>query len=77
MERKNFYFQRSNGEIVLLAENVTEKEAMVIMREFLNKHNYKSYYTRIIEQPDGRMYDVGSWSEFFYWREPNDKIDKT
>lgn len=72
MERKNLYFQRSNGEMVLLAENMTEKEAMVIMHEFLNKHNYKSYYTRIIEQPNGRMYDVGSWSEFFYWMVQND-----
>jgi hypothetical protein len=69
MVRKNFYFQRSNGEIVLLAENVTEKEAMIVMHAFLNERNYKSYYTRIIEQPECRMYDVGSWTEFFYWGE--------
>ena len=69
---RNFYFQRSNGEMKLLAENVTEQEAMKVMRQFLDEHNYKSYYTRIAEFQSCRMYDVGSWAEFFYWGELND-----
>ena len=32
----DFYFKRSNGELVLLAENVSEEEAMVKMKEFLD-----------------------------------------
>lgn len=69
---RNFYFQRSNGEMRLLAENVTEQEAMIVMHAFLDEHNYKSYYTRIAELQSCRMYDVGSWTEFFYWGELND-----
>ena len=69
---RNFYFRRSNGEFKLLAENVTEREAMVIMHKFLDDHKFKSYYTQITEHKDCRIYDVGSWSEFFYWGEPTD-----
>ena len=69
--KRNFYFQRSNGEFKLLAENVTEQEAMQIMHKFLDEHKFKSYYTQITEHKTCLTYDVGSWSEFFYWGEPN------
>lgn len=61
----DFYFKRSNGELVLLAENVSEEEAMAKMKEFLDQHNYKSYYTRVCQHGNEVHYDVGSWSEFF------------
>lgn len=61
----DFYFKRSNGEKVLLGENVTEQQAMVLMNNFLAEHNYKSYYTRAYKMGNRVYYDVGSWSEEF------------
>ena len=73
MEKHNFYFIRANGEYLLLAENVEEKEAMRAKQEFLNKHNYHSYYTRSWTTEEGTMYDVGSHTEFFFWGEHNNE----
>ena len=69
--KRNFYFQRCNGELICLGTNVEEKEAMMLMHQFLDSKEYKSFYTRVTEYPTYREYDVGSWSEFFYWGEPN------
>lgn len=67
-EKKNFYFQRSNGEYILLQEDCTESQAMMKMKKFLDEHNFKSYYTRIWNNENGnRWYDVGSHTEFFIW----------
>ena len=66
-EIRNLYFQRSNGEHRLLAEDVTEDEAWREMKKFMNDHNFKSYYTNIWEEDGVKTYDVGSWSEFFKW----------
>lgn len=66
MERiGDFYFKRSNGERILLAENVNQKAAFAAMSKFLDDHNYKSYYTRTWEKDNELWMDVGSWSEFF------------
>ena len=72
----DFYFKRSNGELVLLAENVSEEEAMVKMKEFLDDHNYKSYYTRVCQHGNEIHYDVGSWSEHFELKLYNEDGDK-
>ena len=72
----DFYFKRSNGELVLLAENVSEKEAMVKMKDFLDDHNFKSYYTRVRRKDDTVWYDVGSHSEFFCLKLNNEDGDK-
>ena len=61
----DFYFKRSNDEKILLGENVTEKQAMILMNNFLAEHNYKSYYTRMYKVDNRVHYDVGSWSEEF------------
>lgn len=66
-EIRNLYFQRSNGEHRLLATDVTEDEAYKEMKKFMDDHNFKSYYTRSLEQDGVKWYDVGSWSEFFKW----------
>lgn len=60
----DFYFERSNGERVLLAENVNQDEAFKVMQKFLTDHNYKSYYTRVWTEGNELWMDVGSWSEF-------------
>ena len=67
VEKRNLYFQRSNGEYRLLATGVTEKEAHKEMQKFMKAHNYKSYYTRSWEIDGVKIYDVGSWTEFFKW----------
>lgn len=66
-EKRNLYFQRSNGEHRLLATDVTEDEAYAEMQKFMDEHNFKSYYTRIWEVNGVTTYDVGSWTEFFLW----------
>lgn len=66
MERiGNFYFKRSNGGRILLAENVDREDAFKVMSKFLDDHNYKSYYTRTWEEGNELWFDCGSWSEFF------------
>ena len=66
-EKRNLYFQRSNGEHRLLATGITEKDAYREMQKFMDDHNFKSYYTRSWEQDGVKWYDVGSWTEFFKW----------
>lgn len=68
-EKRNLYFQRSNGEHRLLATDVTEKEALKEMKKFMDEHNFKSYYTRTWEIDGVKWYDVGSHTEFFLWGE--------
>ena len=65
---KNLYFQRSNGQYLLIKENVeSEEEALREISEFLKRHNYNSYYTRMWREEEVTVFDVGSWSEFFKW----------
>ncbi len=66
-EKRNLYFQRSNGEHRLLATDVTEDEAYKEMQKFMDEHNFKSYYTRSWEVNGIKLYDVGSWTEYFKW----------
>ena len=72
----DLYFKRSNGELVLLAENVSHEEAMVKMKEFIDDHNFKSYYTRVWQKDDTVWYDVGSHSEFFCLKLKDEDGDK-
>lgn len=60
----DFYFERSNGERVLLAENVNREAANVVMKQFLDDHSFKSYYTRVWEENGELWMDVGSHTEF-------------
>lgn len=60
----DFYFERSNGKRVLLAENVDQKAAGVVMKQFLDGHNFKSYYTRVWEENDELWMDFGSHTQF-------------
>ena len=64
---KSLYFQRSNGEYVLLFERCTEDEVFMTINTFLCKHNYSSSYIRWWEEKEQTWYDVGSYNEFFVW----------
>lgn len=62
------YFENSAHKRRLLGEYATEQEAVIRMREFLREHEYTSYYTRTWINPQNeqeKIWDVGSWSEFF------------
>lgn len=56
-----------NGTKRKIGEAKTEKEAFVVINDFLKEHNYKSYYKVItqLNEKEKRI-DVGSWSQFFY-----------
>lgn len=60
-----FYFQRSNGERVLLAKNINKNDVFIVMKQFLDNHKCKTYYIRTCESENELWIDVGSWSEFF------------
>lgn len=72
----DLYFKRSNGELILLAENVNNDEAFKKIHDFLDQHNYKSYYTRVWQKDDTVWYDVGSHSEFFCLKLKGEDGDK-
>ena len=60
----NLYFKRSNDTHLLIKENVKDiNEGLKEVSEILERHNYRSYYTRYWTQTGITTYDVGSWSE--------------
>ena len=61
----DFYFERSNGERVLLGTGLNRDGAFKVMDKFLNDHNYKSPYIRVWEEGNVMWFDVGSHCEFF------------
>lgn len=65
---RNLYFKRSNGEYLLLATNLPDQKIYIYIQDFLDKHNFKSYYTRTWEVNGERWFDVGSHTEFFVWK---------
>ena len=73
MTNLTLYFENSQGKRRKIGKPKTEKEAFKIIHQFLDDHNYKSYYTRTWLNPDNeieKIYDVGSHSEFFICYNP-------
>lgn len=63
---KYLYFENSMGERRIIAEVSCEAEAIDEIYNFCNDRNFKIYYVRSYETPEGeKVYDVGSWSERF------------
>lgn len=59
----------------IIANPHTEEETYQVIAQFLDDHNYKSYYTIITDVGNGvKRYDVGSWSEFF-WLDESGELD--
>jgi hypothetical protein len=59
-------FQNSRNEERVIAECFTLEEAYKEINKFLDEHNFKSYYTRVMQDDDNSnriILDVGSWSE--------------
>ena len=46
---------------------------MEAIHAFCEERNFKIYYTRIWRDDNGlKVYDVGSWTEFFYLDDKNE-----
>ena len=63
-------FEDRYGRYREIADVKTKQKVNKAICDFLNAHNFKSYYTRtwVHENKEGKwyvMYDVGSHSEFF------------
>lgn len=60
------YFEDSNLKRRLIAEPETEEGTMEFIHAFCEERNFEIYYIRTWRDMDGlKVYDVGSWSEFF------------
>ena len=60
------YFENSYGERRIIAEPNTEEEITKEIYKFCEDRNFKIYYVRTWRNEEGlKVYDVGSWSEFF------------
>ena len=62
------YFENSYGKRRVIGRATDENGISKLIKDFLDDHNYKSYYTRTwISENDNKekIYDVGSHSEFF------------
>ena len=67
LDLRNLYFLDSRGNKRLLGSNMDWETALKMMNEFMDAHNFKSYYKRVWEVKEGTMVDVGSHTEFFLW----------
>ena len=60
------YFENSRGMRRLIGEPETHTAANKMVHDFCKAHNYDGYYIRNWIWEGELVYDVGSWSEFFY-----------
>ena len=69
-------FENNLGTRREIARVKTIPEIYEAIDAFLKEHNYTSYYTRTQRNPKGEtVYDVGSYTEFFYSKEICDDND--
>lgn len=68
--KHNLYFERSNGESVLIEENVTTENVVAFIKQYITKinPNYQIPYFRVWSNEDCTIYDAGSHTEFFIIR---------
>lgn len=63
-------FEDSNGQLRIIDTVENEESAFKVINDFLDDHNYKSYYQRTWKKNDKTtVVDVGSHTEFFYIQE--------
>ena len=70
------FFENSQGVRRVIADNITRENCSQEIKKFIDQHNkgkpkdkkFKSYYTRTWEENGETVFDVGSWSEFFYFK---------
>ena len=59
-------FQNSKGVERVIAHPNNEEEAIKEIYKFCEERKFKIYYVRTCMENNRKVYDVGSWSEFFY-----------
>lgn len=65
-------FENTYGERRKIGSTANRLKANRIIQKFLNSHEYKAPYWRIISLEDNiEQIDVGSHTEFFYIRKEN------
>lgn len=70
-------FKNSKGKKRVIAKNLTSRQDVyAAINSFLDKHNFKSYYTREVYDVNSVMFDVGSHTEFFYLNGDSNEIEK-
>ena len=62
------FFRNSAGREREVGSAADQKEVLVIIDQFLNEHNFKSYYKRTWKEGLDTWIDVGSHTEFFIVR---------
>ena len=66
----NVVFENSKGQKRIIGTVENEESAFKVINDFLDDHNYKSYYARTWKKDDKTtVVDVGSWSERFIIQE--------
>ena len=66
----NVMFENSKGQKRIIGTVENEESAFKVINDFLDDHNYKSYYQRTWNKDDKTtVVDVGSHTEFFYIQE--------
>ena len=61
-----------------IAHPKTENELLDLISKFLKEREYKSYYTRNFMLTEHiKVYDIGSWGQFFYSAERNINIPES
>lgn len=68
------FFENSQGIRREIANNISREDCAKEIKKFIDEHNkgrnkkFHSYYTRTWEENGETVFDVGSWTEFFYWK---------
>ena len=66
----NVMFENSKGQSRTIGTVENEESAFKVINDFLDDHNYKSYYQRTWKKDDKTtVVDVGSHTECFYIQE--------
>ena len=58
-------FQNSKGVELVIAHPNNEEEAIKEIYKFCEERKFKIYYVRTWIENNRKVYDVGSWSEYF------------
>lgn len=70
-------FQSSNGNRRVIGYPKDRNETWKLIKDFLDQHHFKSYYSRVWKNEDGEtVFDVGSHTEFFFLSECDEKDHK-
>lgn len=66
----NVIFENWEGKSRIIGASENQETAFKVINNFLDNHNYKSYYKRTWKKDDKTtVVDVGSHTEFFYIQE--------